>query len=74
MAGQHDKKKHQIAVKFPHRVWRQIEIASGYHKMKPSQFIRWNVTEAVDSIELTSKDAEIIASRIRKAEKEGRMI
>ena len=28
MAGQHKLHNHQIAVKFPHQVWRQIEIDS----------------------------------------------
>lgn len=74
MASQHDRKKHQIAVKFSHPVWRRIEIAAERHKMTPGQFIRWNMTEIVDSIELTAKDALIIAQRIRKAEKEGRMV
>lgn len=74
MASQHDKKKHQIAVKFSHRVWRQIEIAAERRKMTPGQYIRWVVTEDVDAIELTSEDAEIIAERIRTAEIEGRMV
>lgn len=74
MSSQHDKRKHQIAVKIPHRVWRQIEKAAENHKMKPSQFIRWVLTEEVDSIELTAKDAMIIARRIREAEKKGRMV
>ncbi len=26
MAGQHNLHNHQIALKFPHQVWRQIEI------------------------------------------------
>ena len=74
MASQHDKKKHQIAVKFSHPVWRQIEKAAECHKMTPGQFIRWAITEQVHSVELTSKDARIIAQRIRRAEKEGRMV
>lgn len=74
MASQHDKKKHQIAVKLPHRIWRQVEIAAEQRKMTPGQFIRWVVSESVDKIELTSEDAEIIAERIRKAEIEGRMV
>ncbi len=74
MASQHDKKKHQIAVKFSHPVWRQIEKAADIHRMTPGQFIRWEITERVHSVELTSKDALIIARRIRRAEKEGRMV
>ena len=74
MANHHDRKKHQIAIKFSHRVWRQIEIAAEQRKMTPGQFIRWLVTEGVDSIELNSEDAEIIAERIRRAELQGRMV
>lgn len=74
MSSQHDRKKHQIAVKFSHRVWRQIEIAAELREMTPGQYIRWVVTESVDNIELTSEDAELIAERIRKAEIEGRMV
>jgi len=74
MSGQHDLHKHQIAVKFPHRIWRQIEIAAQARQMKPGEFIRFVVSEKVDSIELSAEDAQLIADRIREAEIGGRMV
>jgi len=74
MSSQHDLHKHQIAVKFPHRIWRQIEIAAAARKMKPGEYIRFVVSEAVDSIELTADDAQIIADRIRDAQAKGHMV
>lgn len=74
MPSQHDLHKHQIAIKFPHRVWRQIEIAAEGQQMSPSEYIRYNVTRDVDSIPLTAKDARIIAERIAKAEEKGKMV
>ena len=74
MPGQHDKKKHQIAVKFPHPVWRQVEKAAAAENGKdPSQFIRDVVTLRVANVELDANDAQIIADRIAAAEREGRM-
>lgn len=74
MPNQHDKAKHQIAVKFPHRVWRQIEIAAEQHKMKPGEYIRWVVWREVDEIELSPEDAQLVADRIRNAQSKGRMV
>lgn len=74
MPSQHDLHKHQIAIKFPHRVWRQVEIAAEGWQMSPSEYIRYNVTRDVDSIPLTAKDARIIAERIAKAEEKGKMV
>lgn len=74
MSGQHDLHKHQIAVKFPHRIWRQIEIAAQARQMKPGEFIRFVVSEKVDSIKLSAEDAQLIADRIREAEIGGRMV
>lgn len=74
MSNQHDLGKHQIAIKFPHRVWRQIEIAANDHKMKPGEYIRWVVGREVDAIDLTAEDAQIIADRIKTAKERGRMV
>lgn len=74
MSNQHDLSKHQIAVKFPHRVWRQIEISANERKMTPGEYIRWVVGREVDAVELTPEDAQLIADRIAKAKKRGRMI
>lgn len=74
MPGQHDLTRHQIAVKFPHQVWRQIEKAAEASNSKtPGSYIRDVVTLAVGNIELTAEDAELIARRIREAEETGRM-
>lgn len=74
MPSQHDPSKHQIAVKFPHRVWRQIEKSADVHAMTPSQYIRWVVTSDVESIELTPEDAQLIADRIKAAKAKGGMV
>jgi hypothetical protein len=74
MSNQHDPRKHQIAVKFPHRVWRQIELAANERKMTPGEYIRWVVGREVDAVELTPEDAQIIADRIAKAQKLRRMV
>lgn len=76
MAGQHDTDKHQISVKFHHRVWRQVEIAASLAVpgMTPGEFIRFVVGREVDSIPLTAKDAQIIADRIARAEEKGKMV
>ena len=74
MAGKHDIHKHQIAVKFPHRVWRQIEKAAEPKAMTPGEYIRFVVGNEVDSIPLTSEDARIIADRIAEAEQKGKMV
>lgn len=42
--------------------------------MKPSEYIRFVVGNEVDSIPLTSEDAQIIANRIADAERKGRMV
>lgn len=74
MPSMHDPSKHQIAVKFPHRVWRQIEIAAKTHSMTPGEYIRWVVGREVDAIELTAEDAQLIADRIRAAKAKGGMV
>ena len=74
MPNQHDLSKHQLAVKFPHHMWRQIEIASQERKMKPGEFVRWVVGREVEAIELTAEDAQIIADRIKAAVQSGRMV
>ena len=74
MSNQHDPKKHQIAVKLHHRVWRQIELAASEHKMTPGEYIRWVVGREVDDVNLTPEDAQIIADRIAKAQKLRRMV
>lgn len=74
MAGQHDTHKHQIAVKFHHRVWRQIEKAAESKGMSPGEYIRFVVGREVDAIPLTAEDAQIIADRIADAEKKGKMV
>lgn len=76
MAGQHDTDKHQISVKFHHRVWRQIEKAAEETglSMTPGEYIRFVVGREVDSIPLTAEDARIIADRIARAEEKGKMV
>lgn len=74
MAGQHDPSKHQIAVKFPHQVWRQIELAANERKMTPGEYIRWVVGREVEAIELSPEDAQLIANRIKAAKEAGRMM
>ncbi len=74
VANQHDLSKHQIAVKFPHQVWRQIELAASERKMTPGEYIRWVVGREVESIELTPEDAQLIANRIKAAKEAGRML
>ena len=74
MAGQHDTDKHQISVKFHHRVWRQIEKAAALKGMTPGEYIRFVVGREVDAIPLTAEDAQIIADRIAAAEKKGQMV
>lgn len=74
MPGQHDLKNHQIAVKFPHQVWRQIEkAAEADHGKTPGKYIRDVVTLAVGDVELNAEDAMVIAQRIATAEREGKM-
>ena len=74
MPGQHDTNKHQIAVKFHHQVWRQIEKFAEKEEKKPADIIRDAVVLYVGSVELTAEDAELIASRIREAEQKGKMV
>lgn len=74
MAGQHDLEKHQIAVKFHHRPWRQIEKDAELHHMTPGEYIRWVVMNKVESVPLTAADAKLIAERIAEAESKGKMV
>lgn len=74
MPGQHDLHRHQIAVKFTHANWRRIEKAAEEQHVTPTKYIRDVVDESVGNIELTAEDAQIIADRIREAEKQGRMV
>ena len=74
MAGQHNLHNHQIAVKFPHQIWRQIEIDSAKREMTPGEYIRWVTSRAVESIPLSADDAQIIADRIKEAEQKGKMV
>lgn len=72
--GRHDIHKHQIAVKFPHSVWRQIEKAAGPREMTPGEFIRFVVGREVGSVPITPEDSRIIAGRIADAGRRGRMV
>lgn len=74
MAGQHNLQNHQIAVKFHHSVFRQIEKAAEEKKMTPGEYIRWVTTEKVQSMELTAEDAALIAERIKEATQKGKMV
>ena len=74
MAGQHDKRKHQITVKFPHQTWRQIEKRAEESNETPGQYIRDVVTLEVADVELTAEDARIIQERLAAAEKRGGMV
>ena len=73
MPSQHDLHKHQIAVKFPHPVWRQIEKCAKRQNKTPSEFIRDELTLAVANTPLTAEDAQLIADRIKLAKETGRM-
>lgn len=74
MSGVHDTEKHQISVKFHHRIWRQIEKAAAEQGMAEGPFIRWVVTNQVDSVPLSADDARLIAERIAEAEAKGKMV
>lgn len=74
MANQHDIHKHQIAVKFHHSTWRQIELAAEKRQMTPGEYIRFVVTEKVNKVPLTPADAQLIADRIKNAQEKGRMV
>ncbi len=74
MPGQHDTQMHQIAVKFHHKTWRQIEKEAEEHKMTPGQYIRFVVSEEVATVPLSAEDAQLIADRIKEAEEKGKMV
>ena len=74
MANQHKLSNHQIAVKFPHQVWRRIEKAARANGMTPGQYIRLVVGREVELIDLTPEDAQLIADRIKEAHKRGKMV
>lgn len=74
MANQHKLSNHQIAVKFPHQVWRQIELSAHDHKMSPGEYIRWVVGREVEAVELSPEDALLIATRIKTAKEKGKMV
>lgn len=74
MAGVHDTDKHQISVKFHHRIWRQIEKGAEDRHMTPGEYIRWVVSQNVESVTLSAADAQIIANRIAEAEAKGKMV
>ena len=42
--------------------------------MTPGEYIRYVVTEAVDSVELMPNDIRLIADRIEEALKKGKMV
>lgn len=73
MPSQHDPHNHQIAVKFPHPVWRQIEKCAEAQHKSPGVFIRDELTLKVANTPLTAEDAQLIADRIKKAQETGRM-
>lgn len=73
MPNQHNLHNHQIAVKFPHPVWRQIEKRADESRLTPGQYIRDVVTLQVADVPLTAADAKIIAERLAAAEHAGRM-
>ena len=74
MPSKHDIHMHQIAVKFHHKTWRQIEKEAEERKMTPGQYIRFVVSEEVAAVDLTAEDAQLIADRIKDAEQKGRMV
>ena len=74
MPAQHDLHNHQIAVKFPHPVWRQIEKRAEESAMTPGQYIRDVVTLKVADVPLTAADAKIIQQRLAAAELKGGMV
>lgn len=74
MAGVHDTDKHQISIKFHHRIWRQIQKAAEAHQMTPGEYIRWVIVRETEKVKLTAEDARIIAERIAEAEAKGKMV
>lgn len=74
MSNQHDLSKHQISIKFPHEMWRQIEKAAADRKMSPGEYIRDAVYREVKTVELTAEDLAMIDGRVKKAKKNGRML
>jgi hypothetical protein len=73
MPNQHDPHNHQIAIKFPHPVWRQIEICAEAQHKTPGVYIRDELTLHVANTPLTAEDAQIIADRIKTAQKTGKL-
>lgn len=73
MSGQHNLHNHQISVKFPHPVWRQIEKCAEEQHKSPGVFIRDELTLKVANTPLSAEDAQLIADRIKMAQKAGRM-
>lgn len=74
MPNQHDLHNHQISVKFPHPVWRQIEKRADESAMTPGQYIRDVVTLKVADVPLTAADAKIIQERLDAAEHKGGLV
>lgn len=74
MPGQHDKNKHRTVIKLSHEVWRRIERDAAAHKMNPTEYMRWVLTEHVRHVELTAEDYEIIHARISAAFAKGRPV
>lgn len=74
MPAQHDLHNHQIAVKFPHTTWRQIEKCAEESAMTPGQYIRDVVTLRVANTPLSPADLRTIADRLSAAERKGGMV
>ena len=74
MPGKHDLRNHQIALKLPHETWRRVEKDAATHRMIPSAYLRWVITEAVRHVELTPEDIDLIAARIKEAMNGGKFV
>jgi len=64
MAGIHSKENHQIAIKFPHELFRKIELKAAEMHMSPGQYIRFELNEKLLNMKLSARDLELVAKRI----------
>jgi hypothetical protein len=64
MSGKHDIENHQISVKFPHELFRKIEVRAQEMGITPGQYVRFHMNELLMKMKLSDEDKKIVAERL----------
>lgn len=52
--------------------FRKLELEADYHKMNPSECLRWIISRYFQDVHLTDDEMEIVLQRIREKKQKGK--